>query len=35
MLFEVGGVENLLVVYTTVEEAQLQLATSKAAGSLA
>jgi anti-sigma B factor antagonist len=32
MLFEVGGVEKLLVIYPTAEEAQLQLATGKAAG---
>jgi anti-sigma B factor antagonist len=33
MLFEVGGVEKLLVIYDTVEEAQLRLAANKAAGS--
>jgi anti-anti-sigma factor len=33
MLFEVGGVEKMLVIYDTVEEAQLQLAANKAADS--
>ena len=33
MLFEVGGVDKLLVIYPTVEEAQLQLAADKATGS--
>jgi anti-anti-sigma factor len=32
MLFEVGGVEKLLVIYPTVEEAELQLAADKATG---
>ena len=33
MLFEVGGVEKLLVIYATAGEAQLQLAANKARGS--
>ena len=33
MLFEVGGVDKLLIVYPTVEEAKLHLAAGKAAGS--
>ena len=33
MLFEVSGVRKLLVIYSTVEEAQLRLASDKAAGS--
>ena len=34
-LFEVGGVEKLLVIYPTVEAAQAQFAADKAAGSAA
>src|SRR5580704_6279119 len=33
MLFEVGGVDKLLVIYATPEEARLQLAATKATGS--
>jgi anti-sigma B factor antagonist len=33
MLFEVGGVDKLLVMYNTAEEAELHLAAKKAAGS--
>ncbi len=33
MLFEVSGVEKLLVIHATVEEAQSRLASDKAAGS--
>jgi hypothetical protein len=32
MLFEVGGVEKLLVIYPTAEAAQSQFAANKAAG---
>jgi anti-sigma B factor antagonist len=35
MLFEVGGVEKLLVIYGTAEEAQLHLAAKNATGSSA